>query len=64
MRSTPAGPGVNRLLQGLPAGDLARMLGDYDTVELVVADVLYSPGDRLRDVHFPLDGYVALIAGR
>jgi CRP-like cAMP-binding protein len=53
--------GVNRLLQALPASDLDRMMAGCETVELTVADVLYSPGERLREVHFPVAAFISLV---
>ena len=59
--SPPGAAGGNHLLRRLPAGDLGRVLEACEGVELVVADVLYSPGERLRDVYFPVSGYLSLI---
>ena len=53
--------GTNYLLQALPRRDLGRMLAACDTVQLAVADVLYSPGERLQDVFFPVSGFISLI---
>jgi CRP-like cAMP-binding protein len=53
--------GTNCLLQALPRSDRGRTLIACDTVELGIADVLYSPGERLRDVLFPLSGFISLI---
>jgi CRP-like cAMP-binding protein len=52
---------VNRLLGSLPSSDLRRMLAGCETVELVFADVLYKPGERLSHVYFPLKGFISLI---
>lgn len=52
---------TNYLLQALPRSDLGRMLTACDTVELGAAEVLYSPGERLRDVFFPVSGFISLI---
>ena len=59
--STTHAAGTNYLLQALPRSDLSRMLAACDTVELCIADVLYSPGERLRDVFFPVSGFISLI---
>jgi CRP-like cAMP-binding protein len=52
---------LNRLLESLPSSDLRRMLAGCETVELVFADVLYKPGERLSHVYFPLKGFISLI---
>ena len=61
MPPMPRASGVNHLLQGLPRLDLSRMLAACEKVELAVADVLYAPGERLRDVYFPMSGFISLI---
>lgn len=60
VRSTKRSPGVNKLLQSLPGNDLRRMLAGCDVVELAASAVLYSAGERLREVHFPTCGVVSL----
>ena len=59
--SIPRVPAVNRLLEALPSIDLRRLLADCETVELAFADVLYTPGDRLCHVYFPISGFISLI---
>ncbi len=54
-------PITNRLLEGLPRGDLARILGGCETIDLVFADVLYTPRERLNHVYFPIRGSVSLV---
>ena len=61
MPTTKRARGVNRLLHALPRGDLRRVLAGCEMVEFVPAAILYSAGDWLRDVHFPVDGLVSLI---
>jgi len=53
--------GVNQLLQSLPASDRRRVLAACETVVLTRAEVIYSPGQQLRDVYFPVDGYISLV---
>ena len=52
---------VNRLLEVLPSSDLRRVLAECETVELAFGDVLYTPGERLRDVYFPTGSFISLI---
>lgn len=52
---------TNRLLDLLPAHERKRMLAAGETVDLVFADVLYTPGETLRAVYFPLEGLISLI---
>ena len=54
-------PPVNRLLAALPESDLRRVLAGCETVELAFADVLYTPGERLSHVYFPIRSFVSLI---
>lgn len=61
MPSTQRALAVNGLLESLPSSDLRRMLAGCETVELVFADVLYKPGERLSHVYFPLKGFISLI---
>jgi CRP-like cAMP-binding protein len=51
----------NRLLEALPESDLRRVLAGCETVDLAFGDVLYAPGERLSDVHFPISGFISLI---
>jgi CRP-like cAMP-binding protein len=37
------------------------MLAECETVELAFANVLYTPGERLRDVYFPTTSFISLI---
>jgi len=59
--STPRAPAGNRLLEALPRNDLRRMLAGCETVDLVFADVLYTPGERIGHVYFPTRCFIALI---
>ena len=61
MPSIQRASAVNRLLESLPSSDLRRMVAGCETVELVFADVLYKPGERLSHVYFPLKGFISLI---
>lgn len=52
----------NGLLAALPAADRRRLFAYHQPVELVLDDTLTEPGDRIRHVFFPIDGYISLIA--
>jgi CRP-like cAMP-binding protein len=52
----------NLLLAGLPAADRRRLLANCERIELVAGDTLTEPGDVARDVIFPIDSFVSLIA--
>jgi CRP-like cAMP-binding protein len=51
----------NRLLEALPSSDRQRMLAECETVELAFADVLYTPGERLTEVYFPIGSFISII---
>lgn len=52
----------NRLVAALPRADRARVLAACKRVELEFAAVMHQPGDRIRYVYFPLDGFISDIA--
>jgi CRP-like cAMP-binding protein len=51
----------NSLLAALPRRAYLRLLPSLTPVELVFDDVLYEPGDRIRDVYFPSRSLVSLL---
>jgi CRP-like cAMP-binding protein len=53
--------GENRLLQSLPATDLAALQPHLRKVELARGRVLHQPRDPIEHVHFPLSGMVSLL---
>jgi CRP-like cAMP-binding protein len=59
-RSLPAVSG-NRLLAALPRKDRQHFVGGCKEVDLVLSDILFEPGDRLKHVYFPTTGFVSLL---
>lgn len=61
MPSIRSAPAVNHLVQGLPAGEAARILTACEPVELAFAEVLYSPRQTLAHVYFPTRSVVSML---
>jgi len=59
--STRHVPATNDLIAALPRKDRERLLAGCERVELVFADVLCEPGDRIRHVYFPVEGFISLL---
>jgi len=62
MPPTSATP-KNQLLALLPARTRRDFIADCDRVELNSAQIVTQAGEQIRHVYFPLDGFMALIAG-
>jgi len=52
----------NRLIELLPRKDRASLLAICEPVQLVLARVLCEPGDSIRHVYFPTDGFISVVA--
>ena len=52
----------NRLLARLPHGDLNAMIGRFETVDLECGQRLYTAGQRMDHVYFPLSSFISLVA--
>jgi CRP-like cAMP-binding protein len=62
LQLTKRGATANRLLAALPAKSLAGLVANCESVELIFADILCVPGDRIRHVYFPTDSFISLVA--
>lgn len=60
MRPANPVPGTNRLLASLPRKDRQQFLAGCEPTELVFAEVLAEPGQRIRHVLFPTQGHISL----
>ena len=59
--SAAGGPIANSLLAALPREDYQSLLGELEPLTLSSGEVLYEPGERIRQVYFPGDAQVSLL---
>jgi len=53
---------VNRLLATLPKNEYKRLLPKLKTVDLILGEELYEPGEAIKYVYFPNDSIISLIS--
>lgn len=62
MPRTQSVPATNRLIDALPRKDRPRFLAACEPVDLVYAEVLTEPGERVRHVYFPTESFISLVS--
>ena len=60
--NSDGGRSVNRLLATLPKKEYELLLPKLKTVDLVLGEELYDPGDVIKYVYFPNDSIISLIS--
>jgi CRP-like cAMP-binding protein len=55
-------PVQNRLLADLPSNAFNSIRNECELVELTTGDILYEAGERIREVYFPTQSVVSLVA--
>jgi CRP-like cAMP-binding protein len=61
-RRANSAPAVNRLLATLPKNEYKRLLPKMKSVNLVLGEELYEPGDAIKHVYFPNDSIISLLS--
>jgi len=56
------GLSVNRLLASLPKTEYKRLFPKLKTVNLILGEKLYGPGEAIKYVYFPNDSIISLIS--
>ena len=54
-------PAANRVLASIPPKDYQRLLAQLEPVTLTFGQILYEPGETIRDVYFPIDCLISLL---
>jgi len=62
VQMTNRGAAGNRLLAALPEKNLVHLLADFESIDLIFADVVCLLGDRIRHVYFPTASFISLVA--
>lgn len=52
----------NRMIAQLPSADRKRLLAACEPIQLVLSEVLCERGEPSRNVYFPVDGFISLVA--
>jgi len=60
-RSAKPEPAANSVLAALPPGTYRALLSGLEPVTLAFGEVLYEPGEPIRDVYFPTGSLVSLL---
>jgi len=55
-------PQANRLLAKLPRKEYQRLLPQLKRITLTFGEVLYDPGDPIKEVYFPNDSIISLLS--
>jgi len=55
-------PVHSRLLEKLPSRTFNSVRTESELVEITTGDVLFEPGERIRDVYFPTESFISLVA--
>jgi CRP-like cAMP-binding protein len=58
---TDRNPPVNRVLASLPSKSYARLRAQLEPVILSFGQILYEPGETIRQVYFPSDCLISLL---
>lgn len=62
MKAAKPVPVVNLLIDGLPPAERNRLMAHCEQVDLVFGQILCEPQRPFSHVHFPLTGFISLVA--